>query len=79
MLLFSLEGCTHVEEDTSCWCRSTVARELQFLLSHTIHHYALIALVLRLQGFTTGEEFGVNPSTLRHWRGRREEAAACSR
>jgi hypothetical protein len=49
-------------------CASTVARELQFLLSHTVHHYALIALILRLQGFEPGEEFGVAPSTLAHWR-----------
>ncbi|HEV2764487.1 MAG TPA: hypothetical protein VGV38_16020 [Pyrinomonadaceae bacterium] len=50
------------------WCASTLARELQFLLSHTLHHYALAALILRLQGFEPGEEFGVAPSTLAHWR-----------
>lgn len=50
------------------WCASTVARELQFLMSHTVHHYALVALVLRLRGFEPGDEFGVAPSTLAHWR-----------
>jgi len=52
------------------WCRSSGLRELQFLLSHTIHHYALIAGVLRLQGHSTAAlpaDFGVAPSTLRHW------------
>jgi DinB superfamily len=47
---------------------SSLRRELQFLLSHTIHHYALIALKLRLQGIDPGKEFGVAPSTLAYWR-----------
>ncbi len=53
-----------------CWSRSSVRRELQFLLSHTIHHYALISSMLAQQGFRfEGEyaEFGVAPSTLHHW------------
>ncbi|HSE97440.1 MAG TPA: hypothetical protein VLD57_04165, partial [Blastocatellia bacterium] len=29
--------------DPSRWSPSSIARELQFLLSHTVHHYALIA------------------------------------
>lgn len=48
--------------------RSTVARELQFLSSHTVHHMALIAVLLRAAGFDPGPEFGVAPSTLRHRR-----------
>jgi hypothetical protein len=52
----------------SDWSISSLKRELQFLLSHTIHHYAVIALALRSQGFDPGAEFGVAPSTLRHWR-----------
>jgi hypothetical protein len=32
-----------------------------------VHHYALIALILRLQGFNPAAEFGVAPSTLQHW------------
>ena len=46
--------------------RSSVARELEFLRSHTIHHYAVIALLLRLQAIEPGREFGVAPSTLIH-------------
>lgn len=56
------------DSDAGGWCASTLARELQFLISHTVHHYALVALVLRLQGFEPGEEFGVAPSTLAHWK-----------
>ena len=52
------------------WSRSTVARELRFLLSHTIHHYALIAMILKVQGFDCGPGFGVAPSTLKYWESR---------
>ena len=50
------------------WSRSTLGRELRFLLSHTIHHYALIAMILKVQGFDCGREFGVAPSTLEYWK-----------
>lgn len=50
------------------WCLSTVLRELQFLQSHLTHHYALIALMSRLQHIEPGAEFGVTPSTLEYWR-----------
>ncbi len=43
---------------------SSVLRELQFLISHTVHHYALIGLILRTHGFTPKDDFGVAPSTL---------------
>lgn len=54
-------------DNPSSWCHSTVLRELQFLLSHTTHHYALMALMVKLQGLTVDESFGVTPSTLKHW------------
>lgn len=45
---------------------SSVQRELEFLLSHTVHHYAIIAIICRLQGILIDDEFGVAPSTLRY-------------
>lgn len=63
-LFVALEG---APPEAASWGRSSVRRELQFLLSHTIHHYALVALMLRLMNFEPGPEFGVNPSTLKHW------------
>ena len=51
---------------------STVGREIDVLVSHTIHHYALVAVFLRALGLEPPREFGVAPSTLRHW----ESAAA---
>jgi hypothetical protein len=45
---------------------SSVSRELRFLLGHTVHHFALIRLILNLEGIALPEEFGVAPSTLYH-------------
>jgi hypothetical protein len=50
------------------WTRSSLGRELQAILSHTVHHYAIVAIVLRAEGCEPGAEFGVSPSTLAHWR-----------
>ena len=43
--------------------RSTLARELAFVIQHTIHHCALIALLLEWQGMRTPHGFGVAAST----------------
>jgi hypothetical protein len=56
------------------WCGSSVVRELEFLRSHTIHHYSLIAMLLRYEGIEPGDDFGVAPSTLRYW----QEEATCA-
>lgn len=70
-----------VTADDAPWADSSVERELQVLLSHTVHHYALIAVALRLHGHPVDEEFGVAPSTLRYWATleRRREPRACAR
>lgn len=45
---------------------STLARELAFVMSHTIHHQAIIALLLEFQGREPlDERFGCAPSTPR--------------
>jgi uncharacterized damage-inducible protein DinB len=62
-----LEGSAEPAEAAE-WSRSSVQRELQFLLSHTIHHYSIVAVALRAQGFEPGASFGIAPSTLRYWR-----------
>ena len=49
------------------WCESSIERELEFLTSHTIHHYALIAFKLQAMNCNVPPEFGVAPSTLRFW------------
>src|SRR5262249_43081278 len=45
---------------------SSVTRELMALSSHTIHHFALIAMTLRAHGVVVNPDFGVAPSTLRY-------------
>jgi uncharacterized damage-inducible protein DinB len=45
---------------------SSISRELQVLSSHTIHHFALIAITLRRHGVPMDPDFGMAPSTLRH-------------
>jgi uncharacterized damage-inducible protein DinB len=42
---------------------STVARELAFVLSHTIHHFAIVALLLHDMGVRVPPRFGYAPST----------------
>jgi len=58
--------CGEQSAASDTWRSSTVGRELQFLISHTVHHYALVSVILRLQGIEVNEELGVAPSTLRY-------------
>lgn len=58
--------------DESGWLKSTPGRELQFLRSHTIHHYALIAVTLQSLNHPVPADFGMAPSTLRHLARRRQ-------
>lgn len=59
------------------WAASSVERELDFLLSHTIHHYALIRLRCLSFGLDVPPQFGMAPATLRYlastatWEGRK--------
>jgi hypothetical protein len=45
---------------------SSLGRELAYVISHTIHHNALIAAMVRTQGGTPPPRLGYAPSTLRH-------------
>jgi uncharacterized damage-inducible protein DinB len=42
---------------------STRGRELAFVVAHSIHHQAMIALLLAFQGFAVPQRFGFAPST----------------
>ena len=55
------------EIEEACRHRSSVSRELEFVLSHTVHHHALISEKLASFGIETSPDFGVAPSTLRYW------------
>lgn len=65
-------GSTQCNENGS---QSTIQRELQFLLSHTIHHYALIAVICNIFEYKLPKEFGVAPSTLKY----QDSQASCAR
>lgn len=57
---------SETERPPDVFLLSSMCRELQALSSHTIHHFALIAMTLRVMGFPVGAEFGMSPSTLRY-------------
>ena len=57
------------------WIASSAARELQFLLSHTTHHYALIGFALQAIGVPVDPDFGVAPSTLLYRKSQQERKA----
>ncbi len=46
------------------WAGSTVGRELQFLVSHAVHHFALIRMLLERDGVRIEPDFGLAPSTV---------------
>jgi hypothetical protein len=50
---------------------TTVGREFAFVLSHTVHHNALIAVIAKLLGVQVPERFGYAPSTLAYLEHRR--------
>ena len=45
---------------------STLERELQFLKFHAVHHFAIMAMILRVQDFEPPEDFGFAASTLQY-------------
>ena len=46
--------------------RTTVGREFAYVLSHTIHHNALIGTMVKILGGWLPERFGYAPSTVAH-------------
>lgn len=45
---------------------TTAARELAFVLSHTIHHHAILGIMARELGVTAPAKFGYAPATSTH-------------
>jgi uncharacterized damage-inducible protein DinB len=55
---------TQVDEDgTTFVAPSSVCRELAFVMSHTVHHNAIIGQLLGARGVEPGARFGLAPST----------------
>ena len=61
----NLRVCCNRDQGTQ-QATSSVIRELDFLRSHTVHHYAIIAVLCRIQNVAVAQNFGVAPSTLRY-------------
>ncbi len=57
------------EIDAAISHSSSLGRELEFVISHTIHHHALIKERLQKLGIEFDEKFGVAPSTLEYRKG----------
>jgi uncharacterized damage-inducible protein DinB len=55
-----------MDEDSERFVPSSVERELRFLHTHTIHHFAIIRLLLEECGVRVAPGFGMAPSTLLH-------------
>ncbi|MEO8127402.1 MAG: hypothetical protein ABJF23_22890 [Bryobacteraceae bacterium] len=73
-ILHRLETTASLRGDCIVWVRlegygyltSSVGRELHVLSSHTVHHFALIAMTLKAHGVAVDPDFGMAPSTLRY-------------
>jgi len=57
------------EIDVAISHSSSLGRELEFVISHTIHHHALIKERLQHLGIEFDETFGIAPSTLEYRNG----------
>jgi uncharacterized damage-inducible protein DinB len=54
---------TLVSRDQEVTCASTLGRELAFVISHTIHHQAIVGLLLAARHEHVPTGFGLAPST----------------
>ena len=68
------QGCLDNESEKPT-ATSSLSLELHYLISHTVHHYAIIAMILHLQDLPVDADFGVALSTLRY---RQKQEAACA-
>jgi hypothetical protein len=89
-IIHALETETEVRQERIVWVRmedadgagvrdtfmeSSLSRELQVLSSHTVHHFALMAMTLRGHGVEMAADFGMAASTLRYLASQTAEAA----
>jgi len=65
-----------LEGESALSTRSTLGRELLFLSSHTVHHFALVAHYCLAAGVDMGADFGKAPATVAFER--MVEAHACA-
>lgn len=59
----SVQESVHPEK-SAVTISSTVERELMGLITHTTHHLAILALLMKSMGYTVDNDFGKAPSTI---------------
>lgn len=52
-----------LQKSASVTLESSLMRELVFVGSHTVHHYALIKVIANDQGLQVSSNFGIAPAT----------------
>lgn len=71
----TVDYCT---DDGNAPVATTLARELVFLTQHSIHHFALVEMLVVIQGGAMPPGFGVNPSTRRYETSQLTEQTLCA-
>ena len=62
----SVYNCSSVERENICYIPSTISRELLFLHSHLVHHFALIDIMLKFFKINYQSKLGIAPSTQKY-------------
>ena len=62
--------CTVCGDGSDVTTPSSIGREIVFVLSHTVHHNALIAGMMRQLGLSVASDFGFAPATLAYLSGK---------
>lgn len=60
--------CGGLEGEESFVARSSLCRELLFVASHAVHHYAILKPALLQRGYAAGADFGKAPATIHYER-----------
>ncbi|WP_407334345.1 DinB family protein [Enterovibrio sp. 27052020O] len=67
--VMNISGEVSLKHHVASVTQSTLGRELSFVASHAVHHFALIRVSLCAQGISTAETFGMAPATATFYRG----------
>ena len=65
-----VRACIGMAGESVCSTDSSFGRELLFVTSHAVHHFALLQVHCRQHGIPIGADFGKAPATVAHERTR---------
>lgn len=63
-----VRACIGMAGESVCTTDSSFGRELLFVTSHAVHHFALLQVHCRQHGIPVGADFGKAPATVAHER-----------